>query len=309
MVENTPLLLIAASIVGFWIIGKILTRSYRRFQRLQVNRFSGTKVIDHFHINGIDNAKIEKLVELIRGKNETRLASFIAKERPKFEEIEDYLKRMRQEYHNSFPNGFEYASDLDKAQALAKMHHVDQPKLFKFDTLSQQELRSLVEYDSGGKRHLNHDFFEKFGEEEFIENFRVYALLADELPVTMHIEKDHKFRAQLEALAKGSMVLRGRKIHLRDRLNVLDLKQLKEMAKELKIDREYDSRQDAADKLAEIPGSAVLLAMIYPVDDIFLVKSNSYDAEAVESEWTVMSNYAKLLCNSLNEQDLAVIIL
>lgn len=309
MVENTPLLLIAASIVGFWLIGKILTRSYRRFQRQQVSRVSGTKVIEHFHISGIDSVKIEKLVELIRAKDETQIASFIAKERPKLEEIEDYLKRLREQFHNSFPVGFEFASDIDKAQAISKMHLVDQPKLFKFDTLSQQELRCLVEYDSGGKRHLNHDFFEKFGEENFMENFRVFTQLSGELPTTMHIEKDHKFRTQLEALAKSSMVLRGRKIHLRDRLNVLDFKQLKDMAKELKIEGEYESRQHAADQLAEIPGSAVLLAMIYPVDDIFLIKSDPYDTHAVENEWSVMSNYSKLLCNSLGEQDLAVIIL
>jgi len=309
MAENTPLLLIAASIVGFWLIGKILTRSYRRYQREQGSRVSGTRVIDNFHISGIDNVKIEKLVELIRGKSEKQIAAFIAKERPRFEEVEEFLTRLRKEYHNSFPSGFEYASDLDKAQAIAKMHLVDQPKLFKFDTLSQHELRSLIEYDHGGKRHLNHDFFDKFSEENFMENFRVFTLLAGELPVTMHIEKDHKFRSELEALAKSSMVLRGRKIHLRDRLNVLDFKQLQEMAKELKIEGDYESRQDAADKLAEIPGSAVLLAMIYPVDDIFLLKSNTYEAPTVENEWTVMSNYAKLLCNSLDERDLAIIIL
>jgi len=309
MVENTPLLLIATSIVGFWLIGKILTRSYRRFQRLQEKRVTGTKVIDHFHINGIDNIKIEKLVELIRRKDEDHIASFMAKERPKFEEIEEYLKRLREEFHNSFPAGYEFASDLDKAQAISKMHLVDQPRLFKFNTLSQQELRSLVEYDAGGKRHLNHDFFEKFGDQDFMDNFGVFSLLSGELPTTMHIEKDHKYRTQLEALAKSSMVLRGRKIHLRDRLNVLDFKQLKEMAKELKIEQEYQSRQEAADKLAEIPGSAVLLAMIYPVDDIFLVKSDPYDTSAVQAEWNVMKTYAKLLCNSLDEQDLAVIIL
>jgi len=309
MVENTPLLLIAASIVGFWLIGKILTRSYRRFQRQQVHRVSGTKVIENFHISGLDNSKIENFVELLRAKNEQSIAAFIAKERPRLEEVELYLKNLRKEYHSSFPSGFEFASDLDKAQAISKMHLVGQPKLFKFDTLSQQELRNLVEYESGGKRHLNHDFFDKFGEENFMDNFQVFTLLAGELPVTMHVEKDHKYRTQLEALAKSSMVLRGRKIHLRDRLNVLDLKQLKEMAKELKIEQEYDTRQEAADKLAEIPGSAVLLAMIYPVDDIFLVKSDNYDTKAVDAEWNVMLTYAKLLCNSLDEQDLAVIIL
>ena len=309
MVENTPLLLIAASIVGFWLIGKILTRSYRRYQRNQVSRVSGTKVIEHFHINGLEAPKIETLVALIRQKDESQIASFLAKERPKLVEIEEYLKRLRQEFHNSFPGGFEFASDNDKASAISKMHLIDQPKLFKFDTLSQLELRSLIEYDANGKRYLNHDFFDRFGDENFMDNFRVFTNLSGELPTTMHIEKDHKDRTQLEALAKSSMVLRGRKIHLRDRLNVLDFKQLKDMAKELKIEENYETRQEAADKLAEIPGSAVLLAMIYPVDDIFLIKSDPYDSQSVENEWNTMLNYAKLLCRSLNEEDLAVIIL
>lgn len=309
MVENTPLLLIAASIVGFWLIGKILTRSYRQYYRQQTNRSSGTKVIDHFHVSNMENLKIEAMVELIRGKQETELAAFLAKERPRLEEIEDFLKSLREQFHSSFPAGYEFANDNDKAQAVSKMHLVDQPKLFKFDILSQHDLRNLIEYDTVGKRWLSHDFFEKFGETGFMENFRVFSKLSGELPHTLHAAKDHADREQLEALAKSSMVLRGRKIHLRDRLNVLNFEQLKEMAKELKIEHDYQSRQEAADQLAEIPGSAVLLAMIYPVDDIFLIKSANYDTQAVEKEWGVYQAYAKLLCQSLDENALAVIIL
>lgn len=309
MDETSPLLLVILSILGFWIIGKILTRSYRNVHRQYQSKTRGTKIIEGFHISDLEQELIEPFVALIRAKNEAALTSFIAQYRPKFEEIETYLQAIRQQYHGGFPQGFEFASENDKATAIASMHLVNQPKPFKFSILAQADLRALIEYEPNGKRILTQYFIDKFGGERCIENFRVYEKLRGELPTTVYAQKDHEHRTQLEALVASEMALQGRKIHLRDRLNVLQFAQLKDMAKELKIDKIFKSRAEAADQLVEIPGSAVLLAMIYSVDDIFLLKSDTIDAKAVEREWTVMQAYARLLCRSLDEQALSVLIL
>jgi hypothetical protein len=307
MEEHRPLLLIALAIVGFWLVGKILTRSYRQIHRQTAIENRGTKIIDGFHITGLSDSNVEKLMTLIKSKQESDVTTFIAKYRPIFSEMEDYLAKLRQEYELSTPRGLEFATEADKSAAISKLDFIGQPKHMKFNALSQSDLRLLIEYNGKKRRLITREFIEKFGGEKFMHNLKVYSMHCGDIPVTMHVRKDAEHRQTLESLVESGLALQGRKIHLRDRLNVLQFGQLKEMAKELKIEKIFKSREEAASILAEIPGSAVLLAMIYSVDDIFLIKPENINASAVESEWAVMQAYARLVCRSLDEDALSAL--
>jgi hypothetical protein len=47
--------------------------------------------------------------------------------------------------------------------------------------------------------------------------------------------------------------------------------------------------------LAKTPGSAILLAMIYSIDDLYYLDPKTVDIDAIESELNVWSSYAKLI--------------
>ena len=68
---------------------------------------------------------------------------------------------------------------------------------------------------------------------------------------------------------------------------------------ELKVTTEFSSKSEAAEALAQMPGSAVHLSMIYESDDIFYIKAESVDAKSIEDEWYMLHAYARLLIESL----------
>jgi hypothetical protein len=99
----------------------------------------------------------------------------------------------------------------------------------------------------------------------------------------------------LEALAKSGIARKGRHIPLEARLTVLKMSQLRQMAKDLNLDKKFSRKQDAAKILADVPGAAVLLSMQYVVDDLFILNPINEDIEQIKSEWAFLRAYAKLL--------------
>jgi hypothetical protein len=77
---------------------------------------------------------------------------------------------------------------------------------------------------------------------------------------------------------------------------VLNLEQLQDLAKELKIERDFKTKVEATTALAEIPSSSVLLSTIYPAQELYLLIDEPRQVKKVEKEWGILSLYAKLLC-------------
>ena len=132
-----------------------------------------------------------------------------------------------------------------------------------------------------------------------MDNFQVYTQLVNDTALTMQAKSDHQFRRQLEKFVETGIAQQGRKIPLKERLEVLSFDQLKQMAQELKVTTEFSSKSEAAEALAQMPGSAVHLSMIYESDDIFYIKAESVDAKSIEDEWYMLHAYARLLIESL----------
>jgi len=103
-------------------------------------------------------------------------------------------------------------------------------------------------------------------------------------------------------MVKSGLVLQGRKIELHDRLLVLTINQLKDIAVELKISTDFKGKDDALEAIVKLLGSSVRLAMIYNMDDIFLVLSENFNVKEIEDEWSVYSTYAKLVAGFDNEE-------
>ncbi|MFV2057809.1 MAG: hypothetical protein ACC707_15185 [Thiohalomonadales bacterium] len=305
MENQTPLLLIALVLSGFWVIGKILNRSYRSVKTVIATETRGTKIFPGFHITDIETPDIDILVNLLRSKDEDAVCIYLSKYRPIFVELDDFLDTLYEQFKRKLTKGYEFSTEHDKSSAISFLNLENGPDCIRFNTITQPMLRSLIEYRRHRKRALNRTFFEKFGDKDTMKNLQVYVHYQQDLPVTMHIPKNHEDRSALENLVASDLALKGRKIHLRDRLNVLTLNELTDMARELKIEKSFSDINTAANTLAEIPGSAVLLAMIHSVDDIFLVKSEPIDVVAINKEWSVMQAYSILLCRSLSEEQLS----
>ena len=105
MEDTTPLLLIALTLVGFWLIGKILTRSYRQVHREFEQKSRGIKIAEDLHVTSLSDQNIETFVSLIRSKKEAELAAFFAKYRPHLTELEEFLTALREQYHHAIPKG------------------------------------------------------------------------------------------------------------------------------------------------------------------------------------------------------------
>ena len=165
--------------------------------------------------------------------------------------------------------------------------------------INTADLRYMLEKNLKSNNLIDKEFMERFGGIDFYENFQVYTQLCDQQNITIHAKSDHQYRKQLEALVASGIALQGRKIPLKERLEVLSFSQLKEMAKELKVNKEFADKAEVADALALMPGSAVHLSMIYEPDDIFYIKSEPADAKSIEEEWHLLNAYAKLLIGSL----------
>ena len=88
----------------------------------------------------------------------------------------------------------------------------------------------------------------------------------------------------------------GKEIPLKDRLHVLDLVQLQQMAKEVKLDKEFNSKSEAVNALSHVPSASVVLATIHPTNELFLLTKKLDDVKTIEKEWLVLNAYAKLIC-------------
>ena len=301
MEQYTPIIIVLVTFAILWLIGKMISKAASRLEtpKIEVKRPHGKEIVDGVHVGEISNTLLKELQEIISQQNEDELTYFFARYRPQFIELEEYLAELRSQFFSILGKPSNLVSESEKINAIADINFHTPPQHIDIQSLSKSELRLLIEKNPKTENLINIDFIERFGGRQYMENFRVYTELANENTVTLHIPPDHQYRKHMDAFVEKGVASQGRKIPLNNRLGVLSFTQLKEIARELKIDNQFKTKSEATEALANMPGSAVHLAMIHDVDDIFYIKSESTDVKAIEQEWASLNAYAKLIIASL----------
>jgi hypothetical protein len=303
MHELNPLYLVGLSIVSLWVLGKLLARASKRIsnvqtlrRRAQILKKTSIEILPGLHVGGLDERLCNELTGLINRNDELKTAIFLAIHRPIFYEIQDLIDKLREQYTFLVGENPVDASEFDKISAANNLQIPQHPQTFRFNKLNRSELRMLYEYDPDTPHVIDRELIERFGGLLFLENFIMYDHLCLEIPAIFHIPKDNELRRLFENFTKTGLALHGKDIPLHDRLYVLNLEQLQDLAKELKLDRHFKNKAEATEALAKLPSSSVLLATIYPTEELFLLLDEPRDVKKVEREWAVLSLYARLLC-------------
>lgn len=266
----------------------------------QNNAKPGDKeIVPGLHVNGLSDSLMQEMHGIIEQRDTKKLAYFFTKRCPELPVLENYFSELRSQYFSLLGKPTNVASEDEKAAAINKLNLGEVPDCIDIDVVSKSELRYLIEDNVKAFRIISNELITKFGDENFIENFNVYTELTHGDATTLHIPSDHPYRQQLQSLVETGIAIRGRKIPLKDRLEVLKFSQLRDIAAELKIDSQFKRKSEATEALAAMPGSAVHLAMVYDISDIYYLKAESYNASAVEDEWAFFNAYAKLIIESI----------
>ncbi len=299
----SPLYLVGFSIVSLWLLGKGLARASKRIsnvqslrRRAQILKKSSIEIVHGLHVGGLDEARSNELLSLMNRKDELKTAIFLAVHRPIFYEIEDFIDKLRDQFIFLVGVNHDEASEFDKISAANSLQIPQHPQTFRFNRLNRSELRMLYEYDPDTAPVIDKALIDKFGGLLFLENFIMYDHLCLEVPAIFHIPKGNELRRLFETFKRTGLALQGKDIPLQDRLYVLNLEQLRELAHELKLQRDFKTKAEATEELAKIPSASVLLATIYPTEELFLLVDEPREVKKVEKEWAVLSLYAKLLC-------------
>lgn len=292
----TPLIIVFVTLSALWALGKLLSLTNTKTQTTRTRQARGTEFAPGLHVVGLSEDSIREMNALIDAKEVEKLSVFLALKKPSLIELDEYIDSLRHQFHQQLKKSVKHATEIEKISAVSQLNLSREPSAFSVAKLNKTELRELLEYDSQRRRMINHEFISRFGEVNFIENFNIYVELVKGVPVTLLVGKDDKYRKHMEVFANTGVALQGRKIPLQDRLSVLKLNQLQEMAKELKLEQIFKDHTEATKNLAEIPGSAILLAMLVNIDDIFMLKPQAIDVETIQREWAMICAYAKLLC-------------
>jgi hypothetical protein len=238
------------------------------------SRQRGRRLTDGLSVTGLDERGISSLKALITKNDTDAITTFLAFNRPGFVEIDADLLQQRR------------GGKREDAHALSKT---------LLQSLSDAERKLLMGFNPKATRLISRDLMSHFGGHEFSTYFGHYA--ARPQSITLHVPPFDPDRKILEDLAKSGMVRKGRHIPLNARLTVLKMSQLRQMAKDLNLDKKFTRKQAAAEILADIPGAAVLLSMQYVIDDLFMLVPIKEDIVLVKHEWSYLEAYAKMLSN------------
>ena len=301
MEDQIPLIIVIASIGLLWALGNYLSKLSQGLTVVAPpSRITHGKLFaDGLHIAEMSNVLVKELQDTIIRQDDKDLVYFLARYRPDFIELEEYLAELRSQYFTLLGKPSNFASEAEKITAINGFQLDAAPACIDINALNKAELRSLIEINLKSNQLISNEFMEHFGGKDFMDNFQVYTELVGQESVTLHAKTDHRYRRQLEKFVETGIAQQGRKIPLKERLEVLSFNQLKDMAKDLKLTTEFTTKSDAARALAQMPGSAVHLSMIYESDDIFYIKAESVDAKSIEDEWYMLNAYARLLIESL----------
>lgn len=239
-------------------------------------RKRGRKLTAELSVSGLDERGMNSLKALIGKKDIAALTTFLAFNRPGFVEIDDYFLHQRR-----------YGNEKDTVSAAQTLPE----KLLK--PLNDAERKIILEFNPKAVRLISRDLMSRFGGHQFSTYFGHYS--ARPQSVTLHVPPFDPDRKILEDLAKSGIAQKGRHIPLNARLTVLKMSQLRQMAKDLNLDKKFTRKQEATDTLADIPGAAVLLSMQYVIDDLFMLLPIEEDIVLIKHEWSYLEAYAKML--------------
>lgn len=301
MQDQIPLIIVIVTIATLWALGRYLSRLSQGLSVITPPSSvpQGKIFADGLHIADMSNVLIKEFQDTINQQDENELVYFLARYRPNLIELEDYLADLRSQYFTLLGKPTNLATEAEKITAINEVQLDAAPTSIDIDALNKAEWRSLIEKNLKTNHLIDDDFMKRFGGKDFMDNFQVYTQLINDKAITIHARSDHQFRRQLEKFVETAIAQQGRKIPLKERLEVLSFDQLKQMAQELKVTTEFNTKSEAAEALALMPGSAVHLSMIYESDDIFYIKTESVDAKSIEDEWYMLHAYARLLIESL----------
>ncbi len=290
MIAPTPLLILLGAILALLTVQQLLTRVQPKPppkipaagadapdppKPMPKPRRRGRPLSKGLSVAGLDERGVEQMRNLIREADTETLATFLAFNRPGVIELDAYIAQRRDE---------------------AKSAETDPPapaNIFS-DALNPAEWEHVLNFPAKTQRRITRQFMSRFGGHEFRVPFQVYT--GREKQVALHISPSDKNRAAFETLAESGTARRGRHIPLPQRLTILKMSQLRQMAKDLHIDRKFKRKTEATELLATVPGAAVLLSMQYVVDDLFLLNPIEEDPQHIQQEWDYLIAYAKLLC-------------
>jgi hypothetical protein len=295
----TPLLIIVGTIVALLAIQRLLARtqpaenkhappnavfpdttSHNAIPDSTVTtaapRPRGRKLTEGLSVTGLDERGLNSLKALIRAKDISGITTFLAFNHPGFVEIDDWFFQQRRRGENA--TGISMTDSL--SQSL-------------LEVLSNSERKLVMEFNPKAVHQISRDLMSRFGGHAFSSYFGHYS--ARQHSVTQHVPPFDPDRKILEDLAKAGVARKGRHIPLAARLTVLKMSQLRQMAKDLKLDKKFTRKQDAAESLASVPGAAVLLSMQYVIDDLFMLLPIKEDVVLIKHEWSYLEAYAKML--------------
>lgn len=297
-----PLIIVIVAIGLLWFLGKFVAKLSENLTPVAPSPSAlpkGKIFSKDLHVSEMSNVLIHEAQEIITRQNENELAYFLARYRPEFIELEEYLADLRSQYFALLGKPSNVASEADKINAVNGLTLDGAPVSLDMSAVDNSDLRYLIEKTIKSSNNITNEFMESFGGKEFFENFHVYTELANQHDKTLHIDEEHQYRKQMELFVETGVAQQGRKIPLKERLEVLSFNQLKEMAMELKVNRQFNDKSEVAEALAQMPGSTVHLAMIFKQEDIFYLDADPVDVKSIEDEWALLQAYAKLLIGSL----------
>ena len=293
MSSTEPLLLVLAVLALLWFVGAQLNKLNATTGSQPTAR--GEQITPYLHVTGLQDYQLEELKAIVQHGDESTLTKFIAYYRPALLELDSYIQQLRMRFLDNLGKPPESATDIEKIAAANRLLLNDSPEPYDFNQLSKSEVRILLEHGEHKGRHVNDEFVQRFGDAQFVENFSAYKQLLRNQPYTLYVPKRDPNRPLLDLLAKTGVVSKGRRVQLQDRLRIMPLAQLNDMARELKIGKIFQSHEHAVEALAKVPGSAILLAMVHSIDDLFFLDPNAINVAAIEHELSVWSVFAKLI--------------
>ena len=287
MLNPMPLFIVAGTLVTLLLIQQLMARATKQAEAGKLVRKKepprGKPLHQGLTVIGLDERGINSLRTLTKNADSVALATFLAFNRPKVVELDNYLWRLYDEYHN--------VTDGVAADSIPKP-----PAGMRIEALSTTERNLLLSMDPRHQRCIDRAFMARFGGHAFLPHFALYD--SHDSGVTLHVPPFDTNRKLFGALAESGVASRGRQIPLQQRLSVLKMQELRQMGKDLKLPQKFTRKVDAIEALSQIPGSAVLLSMQYVIDDLFLLNPLDVDPHAVKQEWAWLMAYAKLLGSS-----------
>lgn len=298
MSNPAPLLIIVGTIAFLILIQQLLhwlgasqasaiTKPARLAPRGRL--FSGLTV------SGLNPQEIHRLRELIIAGDLPKLTTFLALHKVSVVELDKFLQQAKHKALATRPQGRGKIRQIILKTLIGSSSLSNAPAGIRFDILNNDEHLQVLSHESKNPRIITYDFMQRFGAEDFQRHFSEYNKYKK--PLILNIPGNDPKRPLFEKLVESGIAEKGHNISLAQRLTLLSLKQLQQMAKDLNLKRELNSKTEAVKALTAIPGARVLFSRLYTVDDLFHLVPASENNERALREWGFLNAYAKLLCS------------